>query len=55
MEYFEEILKRVDQKTRWNIFYYGENEKKIFEKKMLEIGIDKKNLIIKHSDLFYAW
>lgn len=54
MEYFEEILKRVDQKTRWNIFYYGENEKKIFEKKMLEIGIDKKNLIIKHSDLFYA-
>ncbi|MGL5149181.1 MAG: AbiH family protein [Clostridium sp.] len=51
--YFEEVFKRVDQNTRWNIFYYGENEKEIFEKKMLEIGIDKKKLIIKHSDLFY--
>lgn len=53
MPYFQEILKRVDQNTKWNIFYYRENEREIFEKRMLEIGIDKKNLIIKHSDLFY--
>lgn len=53
MPYFEEVFKRVGQNTKWNIFYYGESEKEIFEKKILEIGIDKKKLIIKHIDLFY--
>ena len=53
MPYYQEISKRVDKNTKWNVFYFRKDEKKLFEKKMLEIGIDKKNLIIKHSDLFY--
>ncbi|MGL5349627.1 MAG: AbiH family protein [Cetobacterium sp.] len=53
MPYFKEILRRVDKDTKWNIFYYRDSERKIFEKKMLEIGIDEKNLVVEHSDLFY--
>ncbi|MGL5963394.1 MAG: AbiH family protein, partial [Fusobacteriaceae bacterium] len=54
MPYFKEIFKKVDKDTKWNIFYHEEYEKVMFEKKMLEIGIDKKNIVIENSELFYV-
>lgn len=54
MPYFEEIYKRVDKKAKWTIFYYAQDEKVLFKKKILKVGVNDKNLELKHSDSFYA-
>lgn len=54
MPYFQEILKKVDENTKWNVYYYNKLNKDIFKNKILKIGVLKENLIVESNDAFFV-
>ena len=51
--YFQKILQSVNDNTEWYIYYYAEEEREEFEKKMLELGIERNKLHVCNSSEFW--
>ncbi|MDD6645072.1 MAG: bacteriophage abortive infection AbiH family protein [Oscillospiraceae bacterium] len=51
--YFHKTLQSVKDDTEWYIYYYAEEEREEFEKKMLELGIERNKLHVCNSSEFW--
>lgn len=51
--YFKKILDSIDKNSEWFVYYYKSEEEYIFEKEMLELGVNKDKLHVLHSNEFW--
>ncbi|WP_195970936.1 bacteriophage abortive infection AbiH family protein [Clostridium thermobutyricum] len=52
--YFKEIKNYVNKNTIWKFYCYDENNSEYYKKKLMSIGIDSNNIIIKKSCDFFC-
>ncbi|MFR9018550.1 MAG: bacteriophage abortive infection AbiH family protein [Fusobacterium sp.] len=53
LPYFKEILRNISSETKWFIYYFSDNEKRLFQDIAEKLNIKLENLTILHSSTFF--